>query len=71
MKATAVTTARLIALPLAFSLIGLWWCVFFALMVADFIGRAGLALAASRWWRGLGPAVAFGGGVWLALRGSR
>ena len=62
---------RLVALPLAFGLIGLWLAAFAVLMVFDVLGRAGTAMAASKYWRGLGPAVAFGGGVWLAARGLR
>jgi hypothetical protein len=72
MNATAFYAARIVGVPVLFGLIGLGFAAFFVLWILEFFARAGLALVESRGWRaGLSPAVAFGGGVWLAFRGVR
>ncbi len=67
----SVYAIRIAALPFAIGLVGVLWAAASVLFVLDVIGHAALALVHSRYWLGLGPAIAFGGGVWLLSRGLR
>jgi hypothetical protein len=71
MNPTTFYAARIVGVPALFAVIGLGYAAFFVLLTLQFLDLLVAALVASRWRIGLGPAVAFGGGVWLALRGLR
>lgn len=72
MKNDLVYAARIAGIPIMFAVACLFLIAGLALVLVGGVLRlAGAVVASDAWQIGLGPAIAFAGCIWLALRGLR